>query len=318
MTRAGGATAAGAPVVTSGAPVVVLRALGIGDLATGVPALRALRHAHPGHPLWLAAPGWTAPLATLTGAVDRLLPLDGVAGLPTAVPAGYWPAEARLRVNLHGRGPESHHLLDTAPGGQLLAFACPGARHTDGPAWRADEHEVHRWCRMLGWYGIHAEPDDLALLPPPQPAAVPGATVLHPGAKSPRRRWPVRRFAAVARALAAAGDRIVVTGGADEQPFAAELAHAAGGVELAGRTNLWELAALVADARLVISGDTGVAHLATGYGTPSVVLCGPVPPRHWGPPPDRPQHRALWRGPGGLARITPGEVLTAAARVRSA
>jgi ADP-heptose:LPS heptosyltransferase len=43
----------------------------------------------------------------------------------------------------------------------------------------------------------------------------------------------------------------------------------------------------------VVSGDIGVAHLATGYGTASVVLFGPVPPAHWGPPPDRPRHRVL-------------------------
>ena len=45
-----------------------------------------------------------------------------------------------------------------------------------------------------------------------------------------------------------------------------------------------------------ISGDTGAAHLATGYRTPSVVLFGPVPPTLWGPPPERRRHRALWAG----------------------
>lgn len=68
---------------------------------------------------------------------------------------------------------------------------------------------------------------------------------------------------------------------------------------LAGRTDLGDLAALVAHARLVVSGDTGVAHLATGYGTASVVLFGPVAPARWGPPPDRPWHRVLWHGDGG-------------------
>ncbi|MBO0870024.1 MAG: glycosyltransferase family 9 protein, partial [Micromonosporaceae bacterium] len=71
------------------------------------------------------------------------------------------------------------------------------------------------------------------------------------------------------------------------------------------------LAALVAAARLVICGDTGAAHLATGYGTRSVVLFGPVPPRRWGPPSGRPQHRVLYRG-GDLSTITVEEVLAAA------
>ena len=46
-------------------------------------------------------------------------------------------------------------------------------------------------------------------------------------------------------------------------------------------------------------GDTGVAHLATALRTPSVVLFGPTSPALWGPPPDRPWHRALWAGTSG-------------------
>src|SRR5581483_1949154 len=46
-------------------------------------------------------------------------------------------------------------------------------------------------------------------------------------------------------------------------------------------------------------GDTGVAHLATAFGVPSVILFGPIPPAEWGPPPDRPWHRALWAGRRG-------------------
>jgi len=52
----------------------------------------------------------------------------------------------------------------------------------------------------------------------------------------------------------------------------------------------------VAHARLVVSGDTGLAHLATAYGTPSVVLVGTVSPARWGPA--RRQHVVLWRGNG--------------------
>jgi ADP-heptose:LPS heptosyltransferase len=52
---------------------------------------------------------------------------------------------------------------------------------------------------------------------------------------------------------------------------------------------------VVAAARVVVSGDTGVAHLATAYRRPSVVLFGPVSPALWGPPP-RPQHVVLWHG----------------------
>jgi ADP-heptose:LPS heptosyltransferase len=275
--------------------ILALRALGIGDLATAVPALRALRAARPGDTLALAAPAWLAPLVELTGAVDRHVEVEDLA--PRTLPPAEWA------VNLHGSGPESHRLLLAGRPGRLLGFACPAAGHSDGPEWTHEEHEVHRWCRLLGWYGIPSDPDDLDLPPPPpRGVAVPaGATVVHVGAKVAGRRWPVERFATVAEALAAGGHRVVVTGSASELTRAAKVARLAGlpGTAVyAGRTDLTRLAALVARARLVVSGDTGVAHLATAYRVPSVVLFGPEPPWRWGPPADRPWHRALWAGAG--------------------
>jgi len=64
--------------------VLALRALGIGDLAVAVPALRGLRAAFPDRRLTLAAPDWLAPLVELTGAVDQLTPLSNLEGVVTA------------------------------------------------------------------------------------------------------------------------------------------------------------------------------------------------------------------------------------------
>ena len=67
---------------------------------------------------------------------------------------------------------------------------------------------------------------------------------------------------------------------------------------LAGRTGLAELAAIVAAASIVISNDTGVAHLAVAYGTPSVTLFGPVSPALYRTAAGSPRHLALWKGSG--------------------
>ncbi|WP_040924293.1 glycosyltransferase family 9 protein, partial [Saccharomonospora iraqiensis] len=91
----------------------------------------------------------------------------------------------------------------------------------------------------------------------------------------------------------------VVTAGPGERDLAAAVAAGAGlGPDAVVTTDLAGTAALVADAALVICGDTGIGHLATAFGTPSVLLFGPTPPDRWGPPP-RARHRVLWAGTTG-------------------
>jgi len=324
-----------------GETVLVLRALGLGDGLTGVPALRGLRRLlGPDARIVLAAPAGIGTFLAAAGLADELLEtpaLDDVAERWRAARPGRAPD---LAVDLHGRGPRSHRLLQSLRPGRLLAWRCPEAGHLDGPEHDDAEHEVTRWCRLVGWAGGPCGPDDLRLVPPataatpPGPLAPalpdragtlgdgdgesggdgsgsdggdgddrlptvrPGAVVVHPGAASPSRRWPVERFAAVARTLSGRGHQVVVTGSASEAVLTARVAAAApDAVDLAGRLDLRQLAAVVAAGRLVLCGDTGTAHLATAFGTDSVLLFGPTPPARWGPAIDRGRHRVLWHGP---------------------
>jgi ADP-heptose:LPS heptosyltransferase len=299
---------------------VLLRPLGLGDLLTGVPAIRAVRAAVPDHRLVLATTAALEPMAALIDAVDEVLPARELEPLQWTGP----PPE--LAVDLHGKGPASHLVVAGLDPGRLLTFDSPGY---PGPSWHPDEHEVHRWYRLVSeGLGVQADPDALDLAVPAVAPPVAGAAVVHPGAAFAGRRWPPERFAAVARHLAEAGHDVRITGGPAEVGLAGAVAAGAGlGADavLAGRTSPLELAAVVAAARVVVSGDTGVAHLATAYRRPSVVLFGPVSPELWGPPP-RPQHVALWHGDGtgdpwgteldpALARITVDEVTEALDRL---
>jgi ADP-heptose:LPS heptosyltransferase len=299
--------------------LVILRALKIGDFVTAVPALRALARAFPLHRRVLCAPAWLSPLVALTQAIDEIVDTAPL------TPVSHELRQPAVAVNLHGRGPQSRELLDELEPARLVSFG-----NDDGPSWRPDEHERVRWCRLLAESGIPADPRDYRLQPPTTrpPRQAVGATVIHPGASSRARQWPPARFAAVARAEVAAGHRVVVTGDAADAPIAREVAARArldDDAVIAGRTTLTELSSMVANAARVCSNDTGVAHLATAFGTPSVVLFGPVPPSEWGPPADDTRHRALWAGrrgdphapevDAGLLRIEIDEVVDALASI---
>ncbi|MEU7062402.1 glycosyltransferase family 9 protein [Streptomyces sp. NPDC053429] len=290
--------------------VLVLRALGLGDLLTAVPSLRALRRALPGRDIVLAAPARLAQAAAATGLVDRLLPASAPGrAVPDALAWEGPPPE--LAVDLHGNGPPSHLLLQRLGPRRLFAYRHPETPDIEGPEWLADEHERERWCRLLAWYGVRADPEDLRIPAPDGPSPAEGAVVIHPGADAGARRWPLERFASVARTLRASGEEVVVTAGAGEARLAGRVAQEAGlppGAVLGGTTDVpfAALCALVSRARCLVVGDTGLAHLATALGTPSVVLFGPVAPRLWGPPPSA-RHRILWHPGPGEDALRPGD-----------
>ncbi|ASU58092.1 glycosyltransferase family 9 protein [Nocardiopsis dassonvillei] len=293
---------------TGGRPALLaLRALGLGDFATAVPALRALERALPSWRRTLAGPSWYRHLVALAGLDWEVLPTEPLRAPDTRSPD--------LAVNLHGRGPQSTAALAALSPERLWTHGHPSAPQWPGPEWPEGVHDAEIWCRLLLAHGVAADPDDLRWPNPSRgrDAVVEGDTaIVHPGAASGSRRWPPERFARVAGDLAASGLRVLVTGSPNETALAERVAEAAGlggRAVLAGRTSLGLLARLVGEARLVVCGDTGIGHLATAYGTPSVRLFGPVSPRLWGPRVDRDVHVCLWAGRLGdphAAELDPG------------
>lgn len=318
-TSSGRAAGSVAPDAAAGA-VLALRALGLGDALTGVPALRALRRRFPGRPLVVACSPAVGRLLVHFGVVDGWLATAELDPLPP-MPAPY------LAVDLHGRGPASHAVVAATGARHLLTFASPEAGYPRGPRWEPDEHEVWRWLRLVGGIGAVGGREDLRLGDDPDRDPT-GPVVVHPGAASASRRWPVERWAGVVDDLLRRGRTVVLTGSGAERTLTRALIAAVpaglrGGIrDTAGDLNLIQLTATVAAASLLLSGDTGAGHLATATGTPSVLLFGPTPPQWWGPILDRDRHRVLWpaaadhRGdPHGdridpvLAAITVGTVL---------
>lgn len=106
---------------------------------------------------------------------------------------------------------------------------------------------------------------------------------LFPGASVAEKSWPVERFAAVARTLAAEGWQTVVVGGAAEGRAGELIVQEAGGITCAGTLSLAESLAVVAGSTLLISGDSGLLHGAALLGVPTVALFGPSDPLKWAP-----------------------------------
>ncbi|MEJ6489012.1 glycosyltransferase family 9 protein [Leucobacter sp. USCH14] len=152
-----------------------------------------------------------------------------------------------------------------------------------------DLPEPERALAIAEAAGFPSEDDGrLAVVPTPDTRALTGRgpyVALHPGAAVPARRWPVQHFARLAQMLTDSGRTVVLTGSAGESELTARIrAEAPDAVDLAGRCSTLELAGVLSGASVLVSGNSGPAHLAAAVGTPIVSLFSPVVPAvKWAP-----------------------------------
>lgn len=165
-------------------------------------------------------------------------------------------------------------------------------------------HEVDRQRSLVARPGVGLEPERPApLLRIPASAASEARTLLqrlgvrrerpwvvvHPGASAASRRYPAASFTAVVSQLAALGWQVVLTGGEDERDLTREIVRGSRSsmvLDAAGELSFAGLAALLRDAPMLLSNNTGPVHIASAVGTPVVVLYALTNPQHtpWGVP----------------------------------
>ena len=107
--------------------------------------------------------------------------------------------------------------------------------------------------------------------------------LINPGAGWGAKRWPVERYAAVARGLIERGFRVLVNAGPGEESLADAIVKGTSGAATPLATSLAQLIALTRRIALCVAGDTGPLHLACALGRPVVGIYGPTDPSRNGP-----------------------------------
>jgi len=109
------------------------------------------------------------------------------------------------------------------------------------------------------------------------------AVLINPGAGWGAKRWPVQRYDAVAQGLIDLGFRILVNAGPGEEKLAEVIARGTSGSAIVLNCSVAQLVAITRRVALVVAGDTGPLHLACALGRPVVGIYGPTDPARNGP-----------------------------------
>ena len=301
--------------------LLVVRLGAMGDILHALPAVTALRLAHPEWVIdWVVEPRWRALLAAEDNtdrdhgrsAAQPLVDHVHLASTKT------WRKAPFSRQTFHEfmalrsalRAGEYDAVIDLQGAIRSAVVArLAGCRRLIGEA-EPREHAA-RWLfkERVATHGAHVIEQDVELasaiageplMPvepwlPVDPAAeiwadeiLPPITnktavLINPGAGWGAKRWPVERYATVAQGLIEHGCRVLVNAGPGEEPLAEVISRQTGGAATPLACTLAQLIAITRRIALVVAGDTGPLHLACALCRPVVGVYGPTDPSRNGP-----------------------------------
>jgi lipopolysaccharide heptosyltransferase I len=295
--------------------LLIVRLGALGDVVHAIPVAAALRRAHPSARIdWLVSAKHRA-ILDLVPVIDRRLAInDRPSGGARAPGGARFVAtvrelrQARYDVVLDLQGLIKSAIIARSSGTpRVVGFAAPYLREPLARLFYTDVHDP-------GGEGIYAPSEtrhvvqiNLGLLEPlgirttSAEFPIDGASsataeavieraggryvLLNPGAAWPNKRWPPARFGALAATLRERVDlKSIVLWGPSERELADQVVDGAGGAALrAPATTIADVVALARGADVMISGDTGPAHIGAAVGTPMVGIYGPTRPERNGP-----------------------------------
>ena len=281
------------PHASTSPNILAVRFSSIGDILLTTPLLRAIRRTHPGGRITVLTKREFVPLLSHNPNVSRVI------GLP--------PGGSLLTLAAELRGDRYTHLLDLHDNlrSRALRALVPGR-------WRG--YPKHRWARALLIHAkrnryrdrrpvperYFSAARDLGIVPDGAPpefflgaeasqqvadwlASVgleseANIVAVAPGAAHATKRWPLEHWRTLVDKAVRDGAAVVIVGGPGDVALGTTLSDGAGSrvANAAGIFGLQGTGAVLKRSRALVSGDTGVMHMATAVGTPVVALFGPT------------------------------------------
>lgn len=294
--------------MAEGQSILVIGPRWVGDMVMAQCLFSALRETRPGMAIDVLAPAWASPL------VERMPEVRARIDAPFSRRKLELGARWRLGRSLRGRYAEAYVMQGSWKSALVPFFAgIPrrvghlremryGLINQIVPLPDTLKRQTAQAFFSLAQGGTFREPH-LTSDPANQSAQLArfglarGRFVaLMPGAEfGPAKRWPSARYAALARKLMASGDAVALFGSGNDAVVAREIAALAPGVvDTTGQTGLGDAIDLIAAARLAVSNDSGLMHVAAAVGTPVVAVYGSTSPKNT--PPLTARRELVWLG----------------------
>jgi lipopolysaccharide heptosyltransferase I len=285
--------------------ILIVRLGSLGDIVHALPAAAALRAAFPRSRIDWVVDRRHKDLLDLVPAVDRRF----VVGEQSVLQSVKQLRQEHYDVAIDLQGLMKSAVLARGSGAaRVVGFSAPHLREPlarffytephDPRANRSGHHVVDKNVGLIEAMGVAvpAGPPVFPLERPRSPApdqvrSILGIgpadrfAVINPGAAWPNKRWPHDRFGSLARLIKERHNvRSVVLWGPGEESLAGAVQeNSSGAARVAPATSIGDLVAVLGDAALVISGDTGPLHIAAAVGAPIVGIYGPTDPARNGP-----------------------------------